>query len=630
MSILLENIHKRYDEQVVVNDVSLEVGDGEFFVLLGSSGSGKTTVLNIVAGLVNADAGRVTLHGRDVTGLSPQERKIGFVFQSYALFQAMTVSENVEFGLSLRKVSREKRAQRRDELLDLVGLVGLGDRLPRQLSGGQQQRVALARALAVEPDVLLLDEPLGALDAKIRAELRRSLKDIQVKLGVAAILVTHDQEEAFDLADRIGVMSYGRLVEVGTPASLYQQPETEFVASFLGSANLVVGNLIQNQVQIGNHKFPINSTPIHLSTDGRVQVLFRPEDVALSGSSEGLDCAPLGKARVREIAFNGPAERLRLELPGLPGVRAIAPTPPFGGQHILIDASRAPEEARLFPLQPGDETWLGIRRLHALSHPGLRFLLVTDGSLQSQSALQQGGHIARLAHARVSLLGLEDSQVDISAPLDESRKQLGSGLAALEVFRESGSAAEAVEKIVARQPADVVVLGWQPLEPLAEVENIIQAGEHHLFLATSPEIRFRKALVCVASGEPAKDDVLFSGRLLRHLGMEATLLSIVSPTAGNDFEAERVQRFLARGQETLNQFDVKSETRIRAANPLHGILQELEEGEYDLVILGAPLPNRTGALLLDGLVQNVLRLARDCSFLIIRSRYFADARPRLD
>jgi len=207
MSICLENISKHFGYQVVVNNFNLEIKDGEFFVLLGASGSGKTTVLNIIAGLIQPEKGRVLLHDRDVTHLPTQQRRVGYVFQNYALFQYMNVAQNIEFGLQVRKVPKEQCQRKRDELLDLVGLVGFGERKPSQLSGGQQQRVALARALAHEPDVLLLDEPLGALDAKIRVELRRSLKQIQRKLGIAAILVTHDQDEAFDLGDRIGVMN---------------------------------------------------------------------------------------------------------------------------------------------------------------------------------------------------------------------------------------------------------------------------------------------------------------------------------------------------------------------------------------------------------------------------------------
>ncbi|HMD82984.1 MAG TPA: ABC transporter ATP-binding protein, partial [Anaerolineales bacterium] len=340
MSILLENVTKRYDQQIVVNNVSLEIKDGEFFVLLGSSGSGKTTVLNIIAGLASAEQGRVLLHGRDVTDLPTQKRNIGFVFQNYALFEYMTVAENIEFGLQIRKVPKKERQLKRDELLELVGLVGLGDRMPRQLSGGQQQRVALARALVLEPDVLLLDEPLGALDAKIRVELRRSLKNIQKQLGVAAILVTHDQEEAFDLADRIGVMSYGRLVEVGTPQELYQRPKTEFVASFLGTANILLGQTEGERIQIGPHVFTLAKDATRFSTDGRVQVVFRPEDLALVLSEAELDCTPLGEGTVTSLGFNGPTERIRLELPSIPGVRAIAPAVPFGSQNIMIEATR--------------------------------------------------------------------------------------------------------------------------------------------------------------------------------------------------------------------------------------------------------------------------------------------------
>src|SRR5215467_11630835 len=206
MSILLEQLTKRYQGHPVVNNVSLEVADGEFFVLLGPSGSGKSTILRMIAGLTGIDQGRVLLHGRDVGALPPQQRGVGFVFQHYALFRHMSVAENVEFGLRIRKVPAAERRRKRDELLELAGLAGLGARMPRQLSGGQQQRVALARALAYQPEVLLLDEPFGALDAKIRVDLRRTLRRIQRELGMTTIFVTHDQEEAFELADRMAVM----------------------------------------------------------------------------------------------------------------------------------------------------------------------------------------------------------------------------------------------------------------------------------------------------------------------------------------------------------------------------------------------------------------------------------------
>jgi sulfate transport system ATP-binding protein len=221
MSIILAGVVKRFGDHLVVNSVNLEIEKGELFVLLGGSGSGKSTILRMIAGLTIPDSGRIELNGVDVTHIPPQLRKTGFVFQNYSIFRHMTVSENVEFGLRIRNVSVDERKQRRDELLDLVGLAGLGSRYSDQLSGGQRQRVALARALAYNPEVLLLDEPFGALDVKIRAQLRESLKEIQEKLDVTTILVTHDQEEAFELADRIGIIEKGSLIEIGDPEELY-------------------------------------------------------------------------------------------------------------------------------------------------------------------------------------------------------------------------------------------------------------------------------------------------------------------------------------------------------------------------------------------------------------------------
>ena len=211
MSITLDQVTKRYQGVPVVNDVSVEIGDGEFFVLLGPSGSGKSTLLRAIAGLTGVDHGRIALHGRDVTHTSARKRGVGLVFQNYALFGHMTVADNIEFALRVRRMKRADRVSRRKELLRLVALEGMDERLPAQLSGGQQQRVAVARALAHKPEVLLLDEPFGALDAKIREELRRTIRQVQRELGITTVLVTHDQEEAFALADRIGVMNLGRV-----------------------------------------------------------------------------------------------------------------------------------------------------------------------------------------------------------------------------------------------------------------------------------------------------------------------------------------------------------------------------------------------------------------------------------
>src|SRR5687767_6768296 len=322
MSILLERITKRYGASAVVDDVSLAVAGGELCVLLGPSGSGKSTILRMIAGLADVDGGRIELLGRDVTHQPPQRRGVGFVFQHYALFRHMTVAENVEFPLRVRHAPRRERQTRRDELLELVGLGGLGRRLPRQLSGGQQQRVALARALAHRPEVLLLDEPFGALDAKIRVELRRALREIQTNLGITTIFVTHDQEEAFELGDRLGVMNFGRLLEVGRPAELYQRPQTEFVATFLGTGNLLAGRLLQEDVEIGPLRFPLATQPAPgASTDGPqpVQVLFRPEDVVLTPEADSSGAGQLGLGQVEQNAFSGAFERVRLRLPAVAG-----------------------------------------------------------------------------------------------------------------------------------------------------------------------------------------------------------------------------------------------------------------------------------------------------------------------
>ena len=619
MSILLEGISKRYAQQTVVNNISLEVKNGEFFVLLGSSGSGKTTVLNVIAGLVPADEGRVSLHGRDVTHLPTQKRKVGFVFQNYALFEYMTVAENIEFGLQIRKVSKKERQIKRDELLDLVGLVGLSERMPRQLSGGQQQRVALARALALEPDVLLLDEPLGALDAKIRTELRRSLKAIQRQLGVAAILVTHDQEEAFDLADRIGVMSYGRLVEVGTPRDLYMKPQTEFVASFLGTANILLGQTEGNQVQIGPHVFGLTKEATRFSADGRVQVVFRPEDIALANRKEDLDCPALGEGTVTTMGFNGPSERIRLELAAIPGVRAIAPAVAFGSQSITIDASRPPEQASAFPLSVTDKAWVGIRRLHALSHPGLSFLVVTDGSLRSQSAISTGGYLARMAHARMTLLGVGKDESLLDSYLQDARKQLGSGMASIQVRTERTSAPTAVAKAVEQNPVDLVIAGWRPVEGVTMAEQILTVGDHHLLLAAHPGARFEKALVCVASGEPGKDDVLFAGRLLRHLGAQAKLFTTLGRDFTDEYQRQRVERFVAGGVKSLELFGIPTQSEIRIGQPQNEIVEEIERGEFDLVVMGVPLPQKDGRIVIGGVMEDIMANTGNCSILMVRS-----------
>jgi sulfate transport system ATP-binding protein len=627
MSIVLEDLTKRYGGHSVVNGVSLEVADGELFVLLGSSGSGKSTLLRMIAGLAEVDGGRVLLHGRDVTDLPPARRGVGFVFQSYALFRGMSVADNVEFALSIRGVAAAERRRRRDELLEMVGLAGLGGRMPHQLSGGQQQRVALARALAHQPEVLLLDEPFGALDAKVRLELRRTIREIQRDLGITTVFVTHDQEEAFELADRLAVLSFGRLLEVGPPDELYLHPETEFVATFLGSGNLLVGEHNAGGVSLGDVQFPLSTRAEVADGSRRVQVLFRPEDVALRDSAEALSCPALGQGVVEQRAFIGSFERLRLRLPAIPGVRAIAPAVPFGSDGVWIEAARSQDQARRFPLQVGDETWVGVRRVHALVHPGMRFVLLTDGSPRSNAVLALGGEIARLAHAQVTLLETGRRDGDPDRRLQDARERLGGGVAALDARSTPAPPAEGLEREVERRPCDLVLLTPPPREGQALAEAALRAGQHHLLLIPeghSGRVPAR-VLICVAVGEPGKEDVSFAGRLVRHLGAEATILTVLREEdrrggEGASLAESLAERFLAGSTRTLWRLGVPASTRVRYGAVRDEILAELAEGHHDLVVLGAALPGRDGLLSLGGLVERLLPVLADLPLLVVRSQ----------
>src|SRR5512144_1113855 len=240
-AILFKDVSRHFKDVRAVDGVTLEIGDGEFFSMLGPSGSGKTTCLRMIAGFDRPTAGQIFLYGQDVSNLPPYERPVNTVFQDYALFPHMTVAENIAYGLMIQRVPKVERGRRVDEMLDLVQLPGFGYRKPSQLSGGQRQRVALARALINHPKVLLLDEPLGALDLKLRQQMQVELKNIQREVGITFIYVTHDQEEALTMSDRLAVFSQGRIEQIGSPADVYERPATPFVAGFVGTSNLLTG-----------------------------------------------------------------------------------------------------------------------------------------------------------------------------------------------------------------------------------------------------------------------------------------------------------------------------------------------------------------------------------------------------
>jgi sulfate transport system ATP-binding protein len=276
MKITLDHVVKTFDTFRAVRDVSLEIRSGELLALLGPSGSGKTTILRMVAGLEYADGGRILFGDRDATDIPVRDRGVGFVFQHYALFPHMTVGENIAFGMTVSKTKRSKGeiAARVADLLKLVRLEGLGDRFPSQISGGQRQRVALARALAVDPQVLLLDEPFGALDANVRRDLRRWLREIHDELGITTIFVTHDQEEALDLADRVVILDQGKVVQDGTPEDVCRHPNSPFVTRFLGDAHRLAGRAQNGAARISGGIVAVPGV-----ADGDVEIFVRPGDL---------------------------------------------------------------------------------------------------------------------------------------------------------------------------------------------------------------------------------------------------------------------------------------------------------------------------------------------------------------
>jgi sulfate/thiosulfate transport system ATP-binding protein len=276
--IVVEGLDKSFGSFQAVKQVSFRAQEGKITALLGPSGSGKSTVLRMIAGLEQPDAGRIWVDAEEQTHRSPQERRLGFVFQHYALFRHMTVRQNVAFGLSVRKAPKAEQRSRVEELLELVGLGPFADRYPDQLSGGQRQRVALARALAPRPKVLLLDEPFGALDARVRQELRRWLDDLHRELGVTSLLVTHDQEEALELAGEVVVMRHGRVEQVGSPEDIYNKPATPFVAGFVGASNVLRGVVWEGHVHFGRSAV----AGAHQLDDGlEAQAYIRPHDIQI-------------------------------------------------------------------------------------------------------------------------------------------------------------------------------------------------------------------------------------------------------------------------------------------------------------------------------------------------------------
>jgi putative spermidine/putrescine transport system ATP-binding protein len=306
----LQDLHRNFGTVKALDGIEIQLGEGEFLSLLGPSGCGKTTALRLVAGFDRPDAGRIVVDGKDITNVSPNKRDMGMVFQAYSLFPNMTARQNVEYGLRIRGKDKADRRKRVDELLELVGLGHAGDRYPHQLSGGMQQRVALARALAIEPRVLLLDEPLSALDAKVRVQLREEIRRIQLELGITTLYVTHDQEEALSVSDHVAVMYGGRIEQMGSPAEMYSAPATPFVAEFIGTMNRLEGTVVDGGVEHAGITLQVEAARGR-PRGQRVLVLVRPETVEVERADGGAGANTLVGDVVTQT-FLGPVTRLKI------------------------------------------------------------------------------------------------------------------------------------------------------------------------------------------------------------------------------------------------------------------------------------------------------------------------------
>ncbi|MEQ1764801.1 MAG: ABC transporter ATP-binding protein [Pyrinomonadaceae bacterium] len=357
-AVEVSNLSKSFGATAVLRDINFAVEEGEIVVLLGASGSGKTTILRIISGLETQDEGTVSFDGRDVSELPARLRSTGVIFQSYALFPKMSVEKNIGYGLRLRGRAKSDIRDRVDELVKLVHLEEHRKKRPSQLSGGQQQRVAIARALAYEPEVLLFDEPFGALDAQIRTRLRREIRTLLKEIKVPSIFITHDQEEALELGDRIAVLNAGQIEQIGTPFEVYMYPQTEFVATFLGAANILAGTFENGSFRSGEIAIDLGDTELRLREGQSIKLVFRPEDVFLR-KPENLKQSyqNLAEAVVEEVSFVGAFERLQIRLET------------EEAQHLIV--TRPKTETSMNPLAEGDRVSTGVVRFRILPNSPL-------------------------------------------------------------------------------------------------------------------------------------------------------------------------------------------------------------------------------------------------------------------
>lgn len=519
MALQVRNIKKSFGQRQVVQGVSFDVADGELVALLGPSGSGKSTILRIIAGLTECDSGTVEVDGVDVTGAAPQSRDLGFVFQNYALFEHMTVADNIEFALRVRGVPRAERAARRDELLEQVGLGGSARKYPAQLSGGQRQRTALARALAHRPRLLLLDEPFGALDAQIRQELRQGLRDLLKEIGTTAVFVTHDQEEAFAVADRIIVLHRGRLLEQGPPETLYQAPRTEFVARFVGRANVLPGEMTPTGVRVR-----LGRRPDGKALPKRVKVLFRPERLLLTAPDDiqaPRDAILLSRdAVVRHIEYLGASERIDLDLHAELDGAALP--------RLTLSVLRGVDQRHSPAVHVGKRVAVYGRKPHAITQPSLRLLVLADDSADGRRSLESMVAFAEREHCLLTVLGSAVRAGGLRQRLEQWRQSFAGDLKLLDPEEMGLSPLEAARTHLDLERYDLIVApartlqepAWFELLGLSGVHHVLAAGEGDCPLAGARATSWSLLLNCFSAAQP---DLGLFGELAQLAGAKVEL-----------------------------------------------------------------------------------------------------------